>query len=55
MMEFVSLTVIATEIGKTQLVGYKATVATRGKKLHQKLEYHRFKVPLKKFNQCKLI
>ena len=36
MMEFVSLTVIATEIGKTQLVGYQSNGCHKGKKASSK-------------------
>ena len=48
MKEFVSPTMVVMEIGKRQFFSYHSNVFCERKKLHQKLESYRFKLPLKK-------
>ena len=48
MKEFISLTMVAMKIEKRQFLSYHSSGCYEEKKLHQKLESYRFKVPLQK-------
>ena len=51
-MEFISLTMVAME--KEKNFTHHSNDCSEQKMFHQKLESYRFRLPLKKFDQCKL-
>ena len=57
MKEFISLTMVAIEIGKRQFLNYYSKGCNEEKKFHQKFEPSRFKLPLKELDlldQCRV-